>query len=199
MESSKAGIAMVPSISGNCSDLKASPMTHTVLISVLGSDHLGLVAALTGRLYDMGANLGDTSFSVLGTGFEFTSVVELPADVSADQVADDLAGVPLLRGADITVQNFRHQTTHDESGRVTHRIRVEGGDQVGIVARMSEVFVEFGANIVRMSSEKIPDPHGDRYTMIYDVWIPEDAVNRCLATVDNTAQQMQMACDWAAV
>lgn len=174
-------------------------MTHFVLISVTGPDQVGLVAALTGRLHDMGANLGDTSFAVLGTGFEFTSVAELPADVSADQAATDLAGLPLLAGADITVQDFRHGATHDESGRVTHRIRVEGGDQAGLVARMSEVFGEFGANIVRMYSEKVPGRHGDRYSMIYNVWIPEDVARRCLATVDNTAQQMHLACDWEVV
>jgi len=174
-------------------------MTHTVLISVLGSDRVGLVAALTGRLHDMGGNLGDTSFAVLGTGFEFTSVVELPADVSADQAAADLAGVPLLGGADITVQDFRQQATHDESGRVTHQIRVEGGDQAGLVARLSEVFVEFGANIVRMNSEKMPDKQGDHYTMIYDVRIPDGVANRCLTTIANTAEQMHLACDWEAV
>ncbi len=174
-------------------------MSHTVLISVLGSDKVGLVAALTGRLYDMGANLGDTSFAVLGTGFEFTSVVELPSDVTADHAAADLAAVPLLNGADITVREFHHQTTHDDSGRVTHRIRVEGGDQPGLVARLSEVFIEFGANIVRMNSEKVPGSHGDRYVTIYNVSIPDGAVNKCLATVDNTAQQMQMGCDWVSV
>ena len=40
-------------------------MTY-VLVSVFCPDRTGLIAAIAGRLFDLGANLGDTSFTVLG-------------------------------------------------------------------------------------------------------------------------------------
>jgi len=56
-------------------------MDTVALISVLCEDNPGLIAAITGRLYDIGANLGDTTFAVLGGAAEFTGVCELPASV----------------------------------------------------------------------------------------------------------------------
>ena len=47
---------------------------HTALISILCEDHAGLIADVTGRLYDLGINLGDTTFAVLGGGAKLTLV-----------------------------------------------------------------------------------------------------------------------------
>ena len=40
----------------------------TVLITIFCHDRTGLVSAITGRLFEIGANLGDTSFAMLGGG-----------------------------------------------------------------------------------------------------------------------------------
>ena len=53
-------------------------MSNIALVSVLCQDHPGLIAAIAGRLFDIGANLGDTTFAVLGGAAEFNSVCELP-------------------------------------------------------------------------------------------------------------------------
>ena len=43
-------------------------MTDYALVSIFCPDREGLVAAVTRRLFDLGINLGDTAFSVLGLG-----------------------------------------------------------------------------------------------------------------------------------
>ncbi len=169
-------------------------MAHNVLISLLGPDRVGLVAAVTGRLFDLGANLGDTSFAVLGTGYEFTSVAEVPDELTAERIADELRALPILAGSNVAVTDFMHEPVHDESGRVTHRIRVAGGDRPGLVARLTEVFVEFEANVVRMNSERVPEPGGVRYATVFHVSIPGPRAAGCLAAVANTAEQLQMTC-----
>ena len=128
-------------------------MTRNVLITVVGSDRVGLVAEVTGRLFDLGVNLGDTTFAVLGTGCKLSAVAETPADLSTEELAAQLRALPDLADAEIKVNVFRFAADHAESGRHTHRICVSGGDQPGLVARVSEAFVEFGANIVRLNSE----------------------------------------------
>ena len=55
-----------------------------VLVSVFCPDRTGLVSAIAGRLFEIGANLGDTSFAVLGAGAEFSAICDIPAHVSAD-------------------------------------------------------------------------------------------------------------------
>ena len=72
---------------------------NTALISIICQDSAGLIADVTGRLYDLGVNLGDTTFAVLGGGAEFTLVGKLPADVDLAEVERELRAVPLTERA----------------------------------------------------------------------------------------------------
>ncbi|WP_142848475.1 glycine cleavage system protein R [Telmatospirillum sp. J64-1] len=166
----------------------------TCLVSVFCPDRTGLVAAITGRLFDLGADLGDTSFAVLGRGAEFTSVCDLPDDVSAEEVAEDLGKLEELQGAEIEVRPFTLSSASGPSGKITHRIAVSGGDQPGLVARLTEVFGEFRANIVRLDAQRLPSGEGSTYVTRFSVSIPEEAVESCLNTIENTAGEMGLSC-----
>ena len=171
-------------------------MTNTVLISIIGADKVGLVSQVTGRLFDLGANLGDTTFAVLGQGFEFISLAELPAGVSDAEVTTALAEMPELDGAEIRVTQFQYRADRDDSGEVTHRIEISGGDQPGLVARLTEVFVAYGANVVRMNTHRSPGRGVHHYTTRFAVSIPADRADACLAAVGNTAGQMHLIFTW---
>lgn len=164
---------------------------NTVLISISCPDRTGLVAAITGRLFEMGANLGDTSFAMLGTGAEFTSVCDLPADVSAAELQDDLSALPELQRARVSVRPFDLDASPGPQGRVTHRIVLSGGDRPGLIARLSEVFGEFKANIVRLDAQRMPDQ--GLYVTRIAVAIPE-RTEACLNTVANTAGELNLSC-----
>jgi glycine cleavage system transcriptional repressor len=172
-------------------------MARTFVVSVSCPDRTGLVAAVTGRLFDLGGNLGDTSFAVLGASAEFTSLVDAPDHLSAEEVAAELVSLPDLDGAEVKVSDFDLATDHGPMGRESHVITVSGGDQPGLVARITEVFVQFGANIVRLDAarERGPEPTG-HYTTRFAVAIPEANVDKCLATVANTAGAMDLRCTW---
>ncbi len=167
-------------------------MAHNVLVTVFCPDRTGLVAEITAALFDLGANLGDTNFAMLGSGAEFTSVCELPDVVTAKQVINDLRAIRDLSTAQISVIPFTFETVHGPTGKITHRFTVRGGDSPGLIARLCEVFVEYKANIVRLAAEKQAD--GD-YTIRFSVWIPEENTDSCAATVRNTAEGLQLACD----
>ncbi|HTH17073.1 MAG TPA: ACT domain-containing protein [Magnetospirillum sp.] len=163
----------------------------TVLISIFCPDRTGLVAAITGCLFDLGANLGDTSFAMLGTGAEFTSVCDLPADLGAEQLEAELAALPQLQGARLTVRPFELDSAAGPLGRVTHRIVLSGGDRPGLLARLSEVFGQFKANIVRLDAQRLPEQ--GLYVTRLSVAIPERA-EACLNTVANTAGELNLSC-----
>ncbi|MFP6710444.1 MAG: amino acid-binding protein [Rhodospirillales bacterium] len=167
-------------------------MSHIALVSVFCPDRTGLIAAIAGRMFDLGANLGDTTFAVLGSGAEFTSITELPDAIENETLAAELASVPELAEAKITVTDFELDPIQDQAGKITHRITVRGGDQPGLIARLSELFIEYKANIVRLSSEKTPDGN---YILRISVSIPEGSAESCLATVANTAEGLQLSCD----
>ena len=171
-------------------------MTAVALVSVLCQDNPGLIAAITGRLYDIGANLGDTTFAVLGGAAEFNAVCELPEGVSLGSVEQELARLPALAKAKLAVTPFGYQPVHAEQAHITHRIEITGKDSPGLIARLSEVFLQFGANIVRLNSERLPGAGQTHYMLRMAVFIPQGKDATCLATVANTAAQLALTCWW---
>ena len=163
----------------------------TVLITIFCPDRTGLVSAIAGRLFEIGANLGDSSFAMLGSGAEFTSVCEIPADIAVADIEADLTTLPELAGARVSVRPFELDAAHGPQGRITHRIVVSGGDRPGLVARLSEVFGQFNANIVRMDAQRVPEQ--GLYVTRFAVALPERAES-CLATIANTAGELNLAC-----
>ena len=102
---------------------------NTALISVMCPDRVGLVADIAGCLFDLGGNLNDTTFAVLGGGAEFTSVCEFPPDVSLADVEGSLRNMRALAGAEISVTAFGLAPVHDETARITHHLTLRGGNR----------------------------------------------------------------------
>jgi glycine cleavage system transcriptional repressor len=171
----------------------------TALVSIICEDHPGLIADVAGRLFDLGVNLGDTTFAVLGGGAEFTLVAKLPDRVGIGDLQKELTSLPILKGAQLSVTPFTYRESHDEHARITHRIEIVGDDSPGLVARLSEAFRAFGANIVRLNSESVQSPSGARFLLRIAVWVPDGKEEACMATVANTAGQMNLKCQWSAV
>lgn len=168
-------------------------MTHLALVSLFCPDRTGLVAEIAGCLFDAGANLGDTTFAVLGSGAEFSAVCEVPDDISRGEIKTALDRLPVLADAQVSVIPFELAPLHGPDGKITHRVTVRGGDRPGLIARLCEVFGEFKANIVRLNSEKMAD---GSYVVWFNVSIPLERAKACRATVANTAEGLQLQCDW---
>ncbi|MHA1114302.1 MAG: glycine cleavage system protein R, partial [Alphaproteobacteria bacterium] len=98
--------------------------------------------------------------------------------------------------AELTVEPFTLSPEQGPTGDVTHRVLLTGGDQPGIIAHLSEVFVKYGANIVRIEARRVPDAPEDRYETRFAVWLPEDKARVCLATIANTAGELSLDCSW---
>jgi glycine cleavage system transcriptional repressor len=171
----------------------------TALISIICEDRPGLIAEVTGLLFDLGINLADTTFAVLGGGAEFTLVAKLPERVTLADLQHELEGLPELVDAKLTVTPFGYRESHGESARITHRIEITGDDSPGLIARLSEACRAFGANIVRLNSESVPGASGARFLLRMAIFVPDDKAAACMATVANTAGQMNLKCQWQQV
>jgi glycine cleavage system transcriptional repressor len=169
---------------------------HSVLVSVFCPDRPGLVAAIAGRLFELGANLGDASFAVLGTAAEFTAICQLPNPVSLGEMHEALARLPELTDATISVKGFGLDAGPSPTAKITHVVSVGGGDRPGLIARLTEVFSSFQANIVRMDAQTLPDGGNGRYITRFAVMIPPAQVLPCRETIDNAALEMGLSCQW---
>lgn len=168
-------------------------MPSTSIVTVLCPDKTGLVAAITATLSEMGANLADTSFSVLGGGADFSCICEMPAGLEIGELDVALTALPELAGAEIAVRPYLYEPLHGPEGDVTHRITVSGGDQPGLVARFCETFGDFKANIVSLHAGPLSAAN-ERYVIRLAVSIPAGAADACISTVANTAEALGLAC-----
>lgn len=174
-------------------------MSTTALVSIIGPDRVGLVSAITGRLFDLGADLGDTSFAVLGGGAEFTAICEFPGGMELETLQAELEALPENADAEVKVSRFDLPSSHPPSETITHTVTVSGGDSPGLMARLCEVFEQFEANIVRLNSERVPGGEHNHYVITTAVAIPTDNAQTCLATIANTAGELGLKCHWEEV
>lgn len=169
-------------------------MSSVALVSVLGPDRVGLVAQIAERLFNAGVNLGDTTFAALGSGAEFVALCELPEGLTAGDIEADMKQAPALEGTEIRVVPYPFGSP-GVTGKISHRIAISGGDQLGLVARLAEVFKRYESNIVRLEARKLSEADRDLYVTRFAVFIPPEQVNACLATVSNTAGSLGLSCD----
>jgi glycine cleavage system transcriptional repressor len=170
-----------------CEQQQDIVMPSVALVSILCRDRVGLVSAVADSLFTAGVNLRDTTFAVYGAGAEFSSVCELPDNTEVAEIEQGLARLPELDGAEIRVTPFAFDPLPGPAVRITHRIEVSGGDQLGLIARLSDIFAQFGANIVRLDAQKLPDTEGGRYVTRFAVSLPPDRAETCLSAIANTA------------
>lgn len=74
-------------------------MTSAAMYMVLGEDWSGFVATIKQCLLELGANLTDTSFSILSTDVSFFAVCGLAARFDVKEFASDTCIVPVTNSA----------------------------------------------------------------------------------------------------
>lgn len=168
---------------------------QTYILSISTKDQTGLIAAVTGSLFEQGANCGDTNFSVLGQGAELKCIFSLPKEINIEDIQHSLSSLNELKNADITIKPFSHSTEHHSSATITHNITIHGGDHQGLLAQLSEEFITFDANIVRLNSKQVSGSDGLQYHIEIAAYIPKNREQACLATINNTASNLQLECD----
>lgn len=136
-------------------------------ISAVGADRPGIVAALTGVLYEHGANLEDTSMTILRGHFAMTLIVaaDSPGLAGAlDAVADDL-------GLVLTVREVAPEEEHKATR--PYVVSVYGADHPGIVSRVAALLAAHGVNITDLTTRLVDD--AALYAMVLDADLPPDA------------------------
>lgn len=119
------------------------------MLTLVGEDRPGIVAAVTRALYECGMNLGEAS--MLRLGGSFTIMMMVSGADSAEAVASALRE---------TTDSFGLRMHLDAMSGGLHRhlvpnvqVRVSGADRAGIVAQVTGLLAEAGFNILDLDSD----------------------------------------------
>jgi glycine cleavage system transcriptional repressor len=166
-------------------------MARELVVTAVGEDRPGIVAAVAGALYEQGCNLLDTSMTILRGRFTMMLVVAGPDDTSALEQALRAATAPL--GVRLVVEPA--PAAAPETGGAPYALSVYGADRPGIVARIAGHLARRGVNITDMATRVIGGEDRPVYAMVLELALPPDVVADELAReLDEVARDLEVHC-----
>ena len=135
----------------------------TLAVSAVGLDRPGIIAAVAERLAAHGANVTDSRMAILRGHFAMTLIVE---GVEREALQGDLATLGLEA---VTVAEVPEAASHPRS-EPTAVVSVHGADHPGIVAAVTRVLADAGANVCDLQTRLARD----LYVMVIDVAVPPE-------------------------
>ncbi len=119
------------------------------MLTLIGKDAPGIVAAVTSALADSGVSLGETS--MLRLGGNFTVMMMVSGDADEARLRELLGPVIEARGMCLHVDPI---DAHLHEHLVPNvQVTVSGADRVGIVAQVTAALAEGGFNILDLDSD----------------------------------------------
>ncbi|MDD5259949.1 MAG: ACT domain-containing protein [bacterium] len=149
-------------------------MKKTIIITAIGKDRPGIVAAVSKVLYETSCNIEDSSMTILGNDFAMILMVALPASVSVSLLDKKMAAVRNKLGLSITLRPLKptELKAAGSGNAVPCMISVYGTDKPGIVYRISDFLARNKVNITDVETKIISPQQNPVYVMMLEVNVP---------------------------
>jgi glycine cleavage system transcriptional repressor len=131
------------------------------MLTLIGGDKPGIVAAVTRALYELGLNLGETSMLRLGGNFTIMMMVSGAADEAF--IEQRLKPVIEAQGMCLHVDPIQARLHQHLVPNI--QVRVSGADRAGIVAQVTGALAQVGFNILDLESDVAGTEHKPVYIM----------------------------------
>ena len=147
-----------------------------MVISVLGKDRPGIIAAVTRILFEQDCNIENVSQTILQNEFSGIFIIAVPKTLSEAQLHRHLAEDLAPMGLHVFEKGL---STSDASvppvGGEPFVITTKGPDRKGLVATITAIMAEYGVNVTNLQAvfKGGDDPNAN--IMIYEVDIPDSA------------------------
>lgn len=143
-----------------------------VLISVLGSDRPGIVAAVSRVLSENECNIEDVSQTILQSEFAGVFMASLPEGLSMEALESRLQERLKPMGLSVLIKPVKPSERYEAPPSQPFVVTTIGPDRLGLVAGMTEVMARFGVNITNLRAAFRGGTDPRRNVMIYEVDIP---------------------------
>jgi glycine cleavage system transcriptional repressor len=173
-------------------------VANRFVITAVGDDRPGIVAAVTGALQPVGANLEDTAMTLLEGQFAMVLVVTMPG---GDLEAVRAALAPVSEALDLMtdVRGLGPAAVVQEGDACS--LTVYGADRPGIVHRVTSTLAARGVNVVDLATRVLGREGATPvYAMLLDLRLPEGVDEATVrADLDEVARDLGVDCTLRAV
>jgi len=122
---------------------------HWYMLTLIGEDKPGIVAAVTKTLFDLGLNLGETS--MLRLGGNFTVMMMVSGSHPEDSLRAQLKPVIEAQGMCLHIDPIKAHLHEHLLPNI--QVTVSGADRAGIVAQVTAALAASGFNILDLESD----------------------------------------------
>jgi glycine cleavage system transcriptional repressor len=145
-----------------------------LILSVLGHDRPGIIAAVSGILFENGGNIEAVSQTILQTQFSGTFIVAIPESLPVADLRENLeAGLNLL-GLDVLLRRVEEKEPLPSlADAEPFVITTQGPDQKGLVAQITAIIARHGVNVTNLQAIFKGGDDPESNIMIYEVDIPK--------------------------
>jgi glycine cleavage system transcriptional repressor len=145
-----------------------------VIISVVGRDRPGIIAAVARFLFDRDCNVENVSQTILQNQFSGIFIAAIPPGGTADELEVSLADAIAHMGLFGHVRDLSAVEADPVfADAEPFVISTKGPDQKGLVARITEVIADHGVNVTNLQAVFKGGDDPDQNIMIYEVDIPQ--------------------------
>jgi glycine cleavage system transcriptional repressor len=146
---------------------------NKAILSVLGQDRPGIVAAISKILFQQNCNIENVSQTSLQSEFAGIFIVAMPAALSLETLKNCLIDELQRLDMHVQIKSLQPQDPGDPATKFeSFVITTKGPDRKGLVAGITEVIAAHGANITNLQAVfKGGEEPGDNI-MIYEIDVP---------------------------
>ena len=155
---------------------------NKAVISVLGPDRPGIIAAVTRMLFEKNCNIENVSQTILQSEFSGIFIVVLPAEQSLADLHGYLEDGLRPLNHHVFVKPLEVAGPVFTIARSEPFFTTKGPDRKGLVAAITEIIARYGVNVTNLQAVFKGGDDPDSNIMIYEVDIPADIDQQGLYT-----------------
>jgi glycine cleavage system transcriptional repressor len=146
-------------------------VTSEFAVWALGADRPGIVASVTGVLFQRGCNLLDCSMTVLSGHFAMMMLVEGPDDLDPGSLEAELGKAEGCAELTLAVRPAGERASIVVEGD-PYIVSVYGSDHPGIMHHIATVLADHSVNITDVNTRVIGADEEPVYAMLLEVTLP---------------------------
>lgn len=151
-------------------------------IFVLGTDSIGIVSDVSKALFELGANINDSSHTIIGNQFAMLLLIATDTKYSKEKIQDAFKDITQRRKLTIhTHQLFDEDIhrKHTDPGQLCV-IHLYGADKPGIVYQVTNLLAKNNVNITDLSTRRFGNESNPIYIMYLEAEVPYEVDTRKL-------------------
>ena len=151
-------------------------------IFVLGTDNVGIVADISKVLYELGANINDSSHTIIGNQFAMLLMISTNPNLTTEKVQSGFQEVSKNRNLTIHTLKLRDEDIYrktSEPGQLCV-IHLYGADKPGIVYQVTNLLAKNNVSITDLSTRRFGSESNPIYIMYLEAEVPYDVDTRKL-------------------